>query len=91
MFYVYVLFSDTDRCLYVGFTRNLTQRFKDHCAGRADSTRDRRPLRLIHYEAYLTEAEATRRERYLKGGNGRAQLKIQLSDTLRKFNYRFLS
>lgn len=90
MFYVYVLFSDVDRMLYTGFTEDLRRRFKDHCAGRADATKNRRPLRLIYYEAYPTRFEAERRERYLKGGNGRGQLKQQLSVTLKKMNYRFL-
>lgn len=90
MFYVYVLFSEMDQCLYTGYTANLQKRFKDHCAGHALSTRNRRPLRLIYYEAYLTDAEALRRERYLKGGNGRGQLKKQLEFTLKKLGYRCL-
>lgn len=90
MYYTYVLFSEVDRSLYTGYTSNLTRRFRDHCAGRADSTRNRRPLKLIYYEAYLTSEEALRRERYLKGGNGRGILKRQLELTLRRLNYRFI-
>jgi putative endonuclease len=89
MHYVYVLFSEIDRMLYVGSTKDLRKRWKDHCAGRADATKDRRPLRVIYYEVYLTQYEAGRREKYLKGGNGRGQLKKQLSVTLEKVNYRF--
>ena len=89
MHYVYILFSEVDRMLYTGSTKDLQQRWKDHCAGRADSTKNRRPLRLIYYEAYPTQNEAERREKYLKGGNGRAQLKKQLSETLMRLNYRF--
>lgn len=89
MHYVYVLFSEVDRMLYVGSTRDLRRRWKDHCAGRADSTKNRRPLKIIYYESYPTMFEALRRERYLKGGQGRAQLKQQLSLTLQKLNYRF--
>lgn len=90
MFYVYVLFSEVDRMLYVGYSVDLRRRWKDHCAGRADATKNRRPLRLIYYESYLTSEDAQRREKYLKGGNGRAQLKIQLSLILKRLNYRFL-
>jgi putative endonuclease len=89
MYYVYVLFSEVDRMLYTGSTKDLRRRWKDHCAGRADATRDRRPLKVIYYEAYLTQFEAESRERYLKGGNGRAQLKKQLFVTLDRMNYRF--
>lgn len=87
--YVYVLFSEVDRKLYTGSTHDLRQRWKDHSAGRADATRERRPLRIIYYEAYPTKFEAERIEKYLKGGNGRAQLKRQLSVTLTKLNYRY--
>ena len=90
MHYVYVLFSEVDRALYTGSTKDLRQRWKDHCAGRADATKNRRPLKLIYYEAYPTKFEAERREKYLKGGNGREQIKRQLSMTLKKLGYRFL-
>ncbi len=76
--------------LYTDSTKDLRQRWKDHCAGRADATKNRRPLKVIYYEAYPTQVEAERREKYLKGGNGREQLKCQLSITLKKLNYRFL-
>ncbi len=91
MHYVYILFSEVDRMLYTGSTKDLRQRYKDHCAGRADSTKNRRPLRIIYYEAYPTKLEAERREKYLKGGNGRAQLKQQFLFTLQKLNYRFIN
>lgn len=90
MHYVYVLFSEVDRMLYVESTKDLRQRWKDHCAGRADSTKSRRPLRILYYEAYPSQYEAERRERYLKVGNGRGQLKRQLSVTLTRLNYRFM-
>lgn len=88
MFYVYVLISLKDQRLYTGFTTDLERRLKEHNQGQSEATKNRRPFKLIYYEAYLEEAEAERRERYLKGGNGRAQLKIQLSFTLKKFGYK---
>jgi putative endonuclease len=90
MYYVYVLFSLKDYKLYVGYTGDLKRRISEHSAGFSTATKERRPLKLIYYEAYLEELEAKRRERYLKGGNGRAQLKIQLSYTLKKFGYKFI-
>ncbi len=53
MHYVYVLRSAKDHNLYTGYTADLRQRVADHNAGEAPSTRDRRPLHLIYYEAYL--------------------------------------
>ena len=88
MHYTYVLFSHRDRRLYVGCTGDLKRRFNDHRFGRVRSTQDRRPLELIYYEAYPTTIEAERRERYLKGGNGREALKHQLQQTFERLRYR---
>lgn len=90
MFYVYVLFSEKDKKLYIGFTPNLKSRFKAHENGFVKATKHRRPLKLIYYEAYLKETDAKRREKYLKGGNARAGLKIQLKDILKKLGYKYL-
>jgi len=90
MFYVYVLFSEVDRQLYTGFTDNLRSRFKAHTEGYVKATKHRRPLKLIYYEAYRLESDARRREKYLKGGNGRGELKIQLKDIFTKLDYKYL-
>jgi len=90
MYFVYVLFSLKDRKLYVGFSEDVKLRFEQHQSGRVVSTRERLPLKLVYFEAYPTEHEAKRREKYLKGGNGRAQLKVQLSETLKSCGYKHL-
>jgi len=77
MYYVYVLFSKKDLKLYVGYTQELKRRLHEHKSAQSKSTKHRLPLLLIYYETYLMESDAKRREKYLKGGNGRAQLKIQ--------------
>lgn len=88
MYYVYILFSEKDKQLYTGSIPNLRSRFKAHTEGFVRSTKHRRPLRLIYYEAYVKESDALRREKYLKGGNGRRELKVQLKDILNKLGYR---
>jgi len=90
MYFVYVLYSQKDGKLYVGFSSDVQKRFVRHCAGEVKATKDRRPLELIYYESCLTEEEAKRREKFLKGGNGRMQLKAQLALTLKRLHYRFL-
>lgn len=90
MFFVYVLISLKDRKLYVGFTTDLDQRITRQNNGHAAATIHHLPMKLIYYEAYLIETEAKRREKYLKGGNGREQLKQQLSATLRHHRYKYL-
>ncbi len=90
MFFVYVLYSHKDGKLYIGYTSDIDVRFDRHCRGFVAATAHRRPLKLIYYEAYLNEQEARRREKFLKGGKGREQLKIQIEATLKGLRYRYL-
>lgn len=64
--YVYVLKSVKDKELYTGSTRNLRRRFVDHNNGKVFSTKHRRPLELVYYEAYKSEHDARKREKNLK-------------------------
>lgn len=90
MFFTYVLYGQHDGKLYIGYSSDVVERFRRHCVGDVPATKHRRPLELIYYEAHLTEREAKRREKFLKGGAGRIQLKAQLDSTLKKLHYRFL-
>jgi putative endonuclease len=85
MFYVYVLRSVTDNSLYIGYSTNLRKRFAQHIQGDAFATSYRGPWKLIYYEAYLEQADALGRERYLKSGAGRRFLKAQLAHYLNKY------
>jgi putative endonuclease len=82
MYYTYLLQSDKDGRWYTGSTGDLKTRLADHLRGRVSSTRHRRPLRLIYYEACLSEADAKRRERYLKTGKGKRYLRQRLATWL---------
>lgn len=84
MFYVYILQSDSDDGLYIGFSTDLRRRLKEHQAGLSFATLYRGPWRLIYYEAYLEEADALGREKYLKSGGGRRFMKVQLRHHLIK-------
>jgi putative endonuclease len=88
MFYVYVLQSESDDGLYIGFSTDLRRRIKKHQAGKSFATSYRGPWRLIYYEAYLEEADGLGREKYLKSGGGRRFLKSQLRNHLKKFPLR---
>lgn len=90
MYYVYILFSEKDKELYTGFSPDLKSRFKAHTNGFVKATKHRRPVKLIYYEAYSLELDARRREKYLKGGNGRGEIKIQLKEILSKLKYKHL-
>lgn len=71
MFYTYVLHSKKDGQMYYGFTNDLAQRFEMHKKGMLESTRYRRPLVLVYYEACLSRADALHREKYFKSYRGR--------------------
>ena len=75
MFYVYILRSDKDGKRYIGFTANLERRLLEHHTGCVTSTKNRRPLQLIHSEEFFNKLEAEQREKFFKSGKGRAQLK----------------
>jgi putative endonuclease len=80
--YVYVLRSLRDGRLYVGSTGDLRRRLELHNSGLVTSTKPRRPLELIFYEAYRNEYDAKRRESYLKTSKGRSSLKVMLAEFL---------
>jgi predicted GIY-YIG superfamily endonuclease len=46
--------------------------------GNSFATSHRGPWKLVYYEAYVGQADALGRERYLKSGAGRRFLKAQL-------------
>lgn len=84
MYYVYVLRSITDDGLYIGYSANLRKRVEQHVQGDSLATSYRRPWKLIYYEAYLEQADAIGRERYLKSGAGRRFLRAQLANYLKR-------
>jgi putative endonuclease len=75
MFFVYVLRSVRNGQRYVGFCQDLVQRLGQHNAGITKSTKNRGPWELVHREMFPTRALAMRRERFLKSGQGREELK----------------
>lgn len=82
MYYTYVLQSLKDEGFYVGFTQDLKLRFEGHKKGQVDSTRDRRPFELIYYEACQNQADAIKREKYLKSYHGKMYLRKRLKSYL---------
>src|SRR4030042_3692089 len=77
MYYIYILRSKLDKKFYTGYTSNLKRRLKEHQDGNVDSTKNRRPLELIYYEAYREKQLALNREKFLKTTKGKVQLRKQ--------------
>ena len=82
MHYVYLLISEVDGNFYTGATADLKRRVAEHNSGRVNSTKNRKPLKLIYYEACLYETDARNRERYLKSGMGKKYLRNRLKNYL---------
>ena len=66
MYYTYVLRSLKDGKMYTGYTKDLKLRFEQHEKGQVESTRRRKPLEIIYYEACKSQDDALRREKYFK-------------------------
>lgn len=82
--YTYILFSLKDNKFYTGCTSNLKERFKLHNRGKIASTKNRRPLKLIYYEACLNQKNAYKREKYLKTYLGKFFLHNRLKNFFSK-------
>ncbi|HVZ11404.1 MAG TPA: GIY-YIG nuclease family protein [Patescibacteria group bacterium] len=85
-FYVYVLRSIEYEFIYVGFTSNLKNRFKEHNNKEELSTKHYAPFELIFYEAYRNMLDAKRRENYFKTTKGKVTLRQMLKEYLEKNN-----
>jgi len=81
-YFVYILHSKKDHKFYIGYTNNLHRRIEEHKNGEVESTKYRRPLKLIFYEAFLNQKDAIRREDYFKTTPGKRALKIMLREYL---------
>jgi putative endonuclease len=75
MYFVYVLENQVSHRHYAGSTADLAQRIVQHNQGLTKSTKNRGPWKLIHQEGFPTRALAMRREKFLKSGKGREELK----------------
>ena len=82
MYTVYVLRSTQNGQLYVGYTTDLQQRIETHNKGSVTSTKAKRPWKIIFTEAYVSQDDALRREKYLKTTQGKNALKHMLRETL---------
>jgi putative endonuclease len=82
MFYTYGLQSKKDMNFYVGFTKDLKLRFEQHKKGQVESTKARRPLERVYYEACLDQKDAVHREKYLKSYLGKMFLRNRLKSYL---------
>ncbi|MEK7570025.1 MAG: GIY-YIG nuclease family protein [Patescibacteria group bacterium] len=80
MYYVYYLRSLSSNESYIGSTKDLKRRVKEHNDGKSFSTKRYRPWQLQYYEAFHEESLARMREHNLKhNGNALRELKKRLT------------
>jgi len=78
MFYVYLFKKSMFGYIYIGFSKDLRQRVKQH-------RQDKPGYKLIYYEAYLFEKDDRERERQLKRyGSSLGHLKKRLPNIFGK-------
>jgi putative endonuclease len=75
MYYVYVLKSKVNVKIYVGYTKDLKRRLKEHKSGKGVTTKTLKTTTLIFYEAFIDKKDAIRRENYFKTTKGKSSLR----------------
>jgi len=66
MYYLYILKSLKDNKSYIGVTKDIQKRLREHNSGRVKSTKYRRPLVITHTEKFETLSEARKKEWFYK-------------------------
>jgi len=75
MYYVYAIVSKNKNRIYVGLTKDLGSRLKEHNRGKTKSTQCYRPWTLLYFEKFPARTVARMREKQLKSGYGKEFLK----------------
>jgi len=69
-FYIYILSSKSNSCIYIGVTNNLKRRVFEHKQGKVSSfTKKYNVHKLVYFEAFESIIDAIQREKRLKKWN----------------------
>lgn len=74
-YHVYAIKSLKDGRIYVGITKNIEKRLKQHNQGETKSTKFWKPWKLIYSKYIGSRKEARKEEKKLKSGYGKEFLK----------------
>ena len=76
-YYIYIA-KCSDKSLYTGYTKNITNRIWQHNFSKygAKSIRGKLPVELVYSETYTTKTEALRREKEIKGWSRKKKLDL---------------
>jgi putative endonuclease len=81
-YFVYAIQSEKDDRIYIGLSKSPSTRLKDHNLGRVFSTKGYRPWKMVYIEEAGDRVAARKREKYLKSGTGKEQLKFIINKPL---------
>lgn len=71
MYFVYLIKSKSNNTkTYIGLTKDLDRRIKEHNEGKSKYTKSNLPWKLEVYIAFYTKEKAGNFEKYLKQGSG---------------------
>ncbi len=80
MYYTYALISLKNHKRYIGQTsKNVLERLREHNNGSNKWTRANHPFRIAYWEEFPSRTEAIKREHFLKSGQGRKWLDLNLT------------
>ena len=82
MHYVYIIQSTKSGGFYIGSTKDVIKRLKEHNKNTTRSTRHKGPWSLVLQEEFDTKCEAIKREHYLKGLKGNSVFKRLLINSV---------
>jgi putative endonuclease len=66
MYTLYILYSKSTDCYYVGFTNSIERRLSEHNRKKGKFTDRGIPWELVHAERFDSKHEAMERERFIK-------------------------
>jgi len=75
MYTVYILKSINKKRYYIGCTKDVKRRLKEHNEGKTRSTKGHAPWRIVYTEEYDTSSEAFKREKEIKSYKSGIKLK----------------
>jgi len=79
-YYVYAIQSMKDSRVYIGMSYDVNKRLIEHNSGTTKSKKRYMPWKLVYSEFVGMRIDARKREKYLKSGYGREQLKFLIKN-----------
>ena len=84
MYHVYLLKSQKNESLYIGYTNDMKRRLKEHNIGLVGYTKKYLPWTLIYCESFISFEDARKREKSLKHfGKAYSLLKNRITSCLK--------